>query len=176
MKTINSNYSFLRLFLSLAHFDYYFMLKNSIPTCRKAIFFYKPNFEAINGEYIVDELKDFLDIGLAFDKPVEWEDLLDMLKNYKGVDIVSRNGWKKLLSKLQDLQKAKVFEFIVKHIDNDPYYKPKPTFQQHKIVEPYLSKIKTQTEIMLQKFEKERQTKNIDELSQKVSALRLSRG
>jgi hypothetical protein len=168
MRTINADYSYLRQFLNLAHFDYYFLLKKYDSNIPEGNFFYKPNFDIINGEYIVDEMKDFLDIALAFDKPVEWDSLLDVLKDYKGVEVVSRNGWKKLLQKMGELQRTKIFEYIIKHIDGDPFYKPKPHVEQHKIVEPYLAKIKTQTEMTIQKFEKERQTKNIDELTMKV--------
>jgi hypothetical protein len=168
IKVINSNYSFLRQFLNLAHFDYFFLLKKFDSNLPEGNFFYKPNFDTINGEYIVDEMKDFLDIVLAFDKPVEWDPILDVLKDYKGVEVASRNGWKKLLQKMMELQRTKIFDYIIKHIDGDPYYKPKPNFQQHKVVEPYLQKIKTQTEMTIQKFEKERQTKNIDELTTKI--------
>jgi hypothetical protein len=168
IRLINQNYSFLRQFLNLAHFDYYFLLKKFDTNLPEGNFFYKPSFDQINGEYIVDELKDFLDIALSFDKPVDWDPLLDVLKDYKGVEVVSRNGWKKLLQKLAELQKTRIFEFIIKHIDADPYYKPKPAYQHHKIVEGYLSKIKTQTEMLIQKFEKERQTKNIDDLCIKI--------
>jgi hypothetical protein len=168
IRLINGHYNFLRKFLNLAHFDYYFLLKKFDSNLPEGNFFYKPNFESVNGEYIVDELKDFLDVALAIEDNVNWNAIMDMLKEYRGVEVVSRNGWKKVLQKLQDIQRTRVFEYILKHIDNDPYYKPNPQTPFIKIVEPYLTKIKTQTELTIQKLAKEKQGKHIEFLCNKI--------
>ena len=95
-------------------------------------------------------------------------DILDILKDYRGVVVVSRNGWKKILRRLQEIQRSKVFELVIKHVDNDPFYKPSPHIYREKIVESYLSKVKTQTELTIQKMAKEKETKNVEILCNKI--------
>ncbi|MBN2443487.1 MAG: hypothetical protein JXJ04_19145, partial [Spirochaetales bacterium] len=168
IRLINAHYNFLRKFLNLAHFDYYFLLKKFDSNLPEGNFFYKPSFEAVNGEYIVDELKDFLDVALAIDESINWNIILDILKEYRGVEVVSRNGWQKLLTRLKEIQRTKILELILQHIDNDPFYKPNPHIQFIKIVEPYLSKIKTQTELTIQKLAKEKQGIKIEFLCNKI--------
>ena len=168
IKLINGNYGFLRQFINLVHFDYYFLLKKFDANLPEGNFFYKPNFESINGDYIVDELKDFLDLSLAIHDNINWNMILDILKDYRGVEVVSRNGWKKLLRKLQEIQRTKVFELVIKHVDNNPFYKPSPHAYREKIVESYLAKVKTQTELTIQKMAKEKETKSVEFLCKKI--------
>jgi len=94
--------------------------------------------------------------------------ILDILKDYRGVEVVSRNGWKKLLRKLQEIQRTKVFELVIKHVDNNPFYKPSPHAYREKIVESYLAKVKTQTELTIQKMAKEKETKSVEFLCKKI--------
>ncbi|MBN1696297.1 MAG: hypothetical protein JW881_02180 [Spirochaetales bacterium] len=164
IKIVNSNYNFLRQFLNLVHFDYYFLLKKFDSNLPEGNFFYKPSFEQIPAEYIVDEIKDFLDVSLLLDDNINWDYILDILREYRGVEVVSRNGWKKLLGTIREIRRSRVLELIIKHIDNDPYYKPSLTYNRVKIVEPYLSKMKTQTELTIQKLVKEKQSKSIETL------------
>ncbi|MBN2735605.1 MAG: hypothetical protein JXR70_01400 [Spirochaetales bacterium] len=167
-KSINGNYNFLQQFLNLVHFDYYFFLRKFDSALPEGNFFYKPNFEAIGGEYITDELKDFIDVAFMLDRPINWDYIQDTLKEYRGVEVVSRTGLKKILKQLHDVQKSGVFEQIIRHIDNDPFFKISPHIERNKIVEPYLSKMKTQTELTLQKLSHEKRSKNIDELCVRV--------
>jgi hypothetical protein len=167
-KIIDSTYNNLPQFLSLVHFDYFFLIKKFDASLPEGNFFYKPNFEAINGEYIVDELKDFIDITYNLDRPVNWDLVMDILKEYRGVEVVSRNGFRKLVNNIKELKRSRVIELIIKHIEFDPFYKPSPVNYGSKIVEPYLSKLKTQTDLIIQKLSQEKRSKNIEELTMQV--------
>ncbi|MBN1411966.1 MAG: hypothetical protein JW969_14050 [Spirochaetales bacterium] len=167
-KLIDSIYVFLQHFLSLVHFDYYFLIKKFDASLPEGNFFYKPNFEAINGEYIVDELKDFLDITYNMDRQVNWDSVLDILKDYRSVEIVSRNGFRKLISRIKEIKRNRALELIIKHIEGDPYYKPRPISYNSRIVEPYLSKLKTQTDLIIQKLSQEKRSKNIEDLCMQI--------
>jgi hypothetical protein len=167
-RKINHIYQALSVFVDLTHFDYYFMLKKFDSSLPEGNFFYTPRFEPINGEYIVEDLKEFLFIIEEVDENEDWNLILDLLKEYRGVDIVPRAGWKKILARIKELRRSRVLLLIIQHVDKNPYFKVTPNLKRAKIVEPYLSKLKTQTELSLQKIFKERHSSKVDELTRLI--------
>jgi hypothetical protein len=164
VKDINATYNLLLKFLEIVRFDYYFLLKKFDANMPERDFIYNPKFEIINGEYIVDDLKDYEEVMPLIDREAPWEVLFDVLKEYKGDEIISRNGWKKVLKFIGDLKRSKVFSLMIRHIDKDPYYKYKIYPPNEKIVEEYLAKIKTQVELTLQKIAREKKASQRDQL------------
>ena len=60
---VDTLYTQLMLFKAFCSFDYYFMLRKFSSTMRELDFMTQPQFEAINGKYILDDLKDFISIS-----------------------------------------------------------------------------------------------------------------
>jgi hypothetical protein len=169
VKQVEELFNLLTLFLDMANFDFFFLLKKFDSNLPERDFFYNPRFEAINGEYVSDDLKDFLELLPFIDKDAPWDQLLTVLKEFRGgSEIVGQAGWKKVLKLLVEAQKSQVFELMVRHIDKDPYYKPTRVRAKGKIVEEYLTKIKTQTELTIQKILQEKKTDKIDSLAKAV--------
>ncbi len=168
VKTINATYNQLRMFLHLVNFDYYFLLKKFDASLPERNFSYSPRFESINGEYVLDDLKDFLELIPYFDREVDWERLVDVCHAYRNVEVVARPAWRKALARIRDVRRAGVLELMIKHTEKNPNYKPTVRGSNEKIVEPYLTKLKTQTELTIQKIAGERRTAKIDSLTQKV--------
>jgi hypothetical protein len=167
-REINHIYHTLSVFVDLTHFDYYFMLKKFDSSLPEGNFFYTPHFEPINGEYVVEDLKEFLYIIEDVNENEDWNRVLDQLKEYRGVDIVPRASWKKILARIKELRRSRVLLYIIQHIDKNPYFKIKTNLKRTKIVEPYLSKLKTQTELSLQKIFKEKHTSKVGELTRLI--------
>lgn len=168
VKEINDTYNRLRSFVNLARFDYYFVLKKFDSSIQEQNFSAKPKFETLNGDYVSDDLKDFIEIVFAIETSADWEPVFDVFKAYRGIDMVSRPAWKKLLPSLEGLRKSGVLVAIVQHIDEDPYYKPSPRVSRERIVESYLNRAKTTAEATLQKIGNERRRRRIDELCRAV--------
>ncbi|GAB4221688.1 MAG: DUF5312 family protein [Spirochaetales bacterium] len=168
VKQINLANRALHQFLKFVFFDYYFLLKKFDPNLPDKDFVYIPKFEPISGEYVSDDLKDFLEILLPMDLSYPWDELFDLFQTYRNVDVVSRPAWKKLLSTLEDVRRNGVLELIIKHVDGNPFYKPILDVSTERIVEPYLNKIKTQTELLIQKIIKEKKNQQIDQLVHRV--------
>ncbi|MFO7849757.1 MAG: DUF5312 family protein [Spirochaetia bacterium] len=168
VQEINSNYNLLQVFLQIVHFDYYFLLKKFDSGLPERDFNYSPKFEAINGEYVLDDLKDFLEVMVVIDKGADWDTLFDILKEYKNTEMVNRTAWKKTLRSMEQIQKEGVLELIVRHLSKDPYYKATSRPPDEKIVEEYLNKLKTQSEMAIQKILQERQNKKIEKLLQQI--------
>ncbi|MFP4364380.1 MAG: DUF5312 family protein [Spirochaetia bacterium] len=168
VKKINMYYNLLRTFIDFIHFDYYFTLKKFDSNLPENDFVYNPRFEAINGEYISDDLKDFNDLMILLDPHQDWEYIFDILQEYRNVEVVNRGNWKKLVKYLQDIKKSRVLLHIIQHIDKDPYYKETVQPPKEKIVEPYLSKLKTQTELAIQKIAQAKKKNKEEKLAKEI--------
>ncbi len=165
---INSTYNLLQIFLWFVHFDYYFLIKKFDSRFPENDFKYRPQLDAINGEYVSDDIKDFLDIAPLVKPDVDWEGLFSILQVYKGTTIVPEKGWRQILRSVSEVTKSHILELIVAHIDSNPGYSPAPQPPNNKIVDEYLSKIKNQTEITIQKILNERRKNKIDSLAKAV--------
>lgn len=165
---IDGRYGLLGALLDLISFDYYFLLKKFDSNLPEHDLAYKPRFESINGEYITEELKDFLEILPSLQQDADWGAVLDTLKAYRNLEVIARDGMRKLFSQIASVQKSGVLAMIVRLADKDPSYAPMTrTFNEH-IVEPYLTKIKGQAEIALQRIVQGKRTEKIEQLSQLV--------
>ena len=168
VKQINLTYNLLTVFLHFIHYDYYFLLKKFDSGLPEKDFIYNPRFEQINGEYISDDLKDFLEVASLLDRNQPWQELLAILQVYREASVIDPGKWKKILRDVTEIRKGQVLELIIRYIDKDPYYKSKVNRPNDHIVEEYLSKIKTSTELSVQKIIKERRTGKIEKLCMNV--------
>jgi hypothetical protein len=57
---------------------------------------------------------------------------------------------------------------IVRHSDKDPYYKPIMRVHRERIVEPYITRIKSQAEMTVQKIVSSRRSEKLGELTRAV--------
>ncbi|MFP4509232.1 MAG: DUF5312 family protein [Spirochaetaceae bacterium] len=164
----NRTYTLLRQFLDLVMFDYFFVLRKFDATIGEERADAQPKFEAINASYISDDIKDFLEVFLSLELEADWSDVLDILKEYRAVEIVDRKDWKKLVNYLAGVRKSDVLVQIVRLADADPYYEPTITVGKHRILEPYLEKLKVQSEAYLQKVAIEKRNRKVERLCQEV--------
>jgi len=167
VNSINSLYNLLIIFLNLVGFDYYFGLKKFDSGLPERDFVYNPKFESIKAEYVLEDIKDFLAV-IPENSNSNWEALFDVLKAYKGTEIIDRSQWKKILKGLDVVRKERIFVLMIQHIDKDPKYNYTSIINSDRIVDDYLNKIRTQTEIILQKILKERRSKKVDGLLMEV--------
>ncbi len=168
VKSINVTYNAMLLLLRFVLFDYYFVVKKFDSSVPEHDYSYKPKFEALNGEYVSDDIKDFLEIAIPLEKDLPWDKVLDILVAYKGVEVIARPAWKKILSAVEDLRRSGVFVLMVQHIDKNPQYIPTPRVARERIVEGYLNTLKGATEVTVQKIMTERRKGRIDQLAIQV--------
>ncbi|MFP4483284.1 MAG: DUF5312 family protein [Spirochaetaceae bacterium] len=168
VKRINDTYTNLLGLIRLVKFDYYFVLRKFDSSIQENSFVGKPKFDSINAQYVSDDLKDFQEVALPLNQETDWQSVLDTLRDYKGVEVVNRQEWDKILRAIDDVRKSDVFTLIIRHVDEDPYYEPSVRLEKKRIVEPYLNKIKTTTEGTVQKLLNERKNRKIEQLKRKV--------
>lgn len=167
-RTVNGTYNSMRLFINFVNFDYYFVLRKFDSSMQENNYSSMPKFDSISAEYVVDDIKDFLEVFLPLESATDWEKVWDVLRVYKGIDVVNRDAWQKLMSAIDDVRKSDVLTLIIQHADGDPYYKPTMRVPKEKVVEPYLSTLKTQTEGVVQKLLNERRNQRVDQLAGQV--------
>jgi hypothetical protein len=163
-RKIDAQYNLFLVFMDFVEFNFYFMLKKFDSLLPEADFGYSPRWEAINGEYVVDDLKDFLTASGALTGDAEWEGLFDVLKTYKGMDVLSRANWKKMQNTLGNLRRSGVLLQLVQLLSKDPLYKPKIYVPNERIVEPFLTSLRTSVDGILAKITLERKTDRVNTL------------
>ncbi|MFP4329656.1 MAG: DUF5312 family protein [Spirochaetaceae bacterium] len=168
VKKINGTYNLTQLLLRLVNFDFYFVLRKFDSAISENNFVYKPNFDPINADYIVDDIRDYLEIALVLDPKAPWDSVIDILKQYRGVEVVDRDAFKKMMKEIAAVVRENVLELMVRHISEEPFWQAKGAGSNERIVEPYLNTLKTTTEANVQKLLNERRDKKIDTLAQQV--------
>jgi hypothetical protein len=168
VRQINQSYNQLMDFLELVHFDYYFFLRKFDSSLVEGNLTGKPRFEAINGSYVVEDLKELWDLVLGVDLEADWDALFDVLKAYRDLEVVPRSEWKQMARQLASLRRSRVLELMIKHLAKDPFYKPEPTVHHERIVDGYFQKLKTQTELVVQKIIRSRRDERIEQLAVQV--------
>lgn len=168
VREINGVYNQLKLFVEFCHFDYYFTLKKFDSTISEDSFGSKPKFDSINSEYVIDDLRDFLDVAVSLTADMDWEGIFNLLTIYKGVEVVDRAQWAKVSKGLFAVLRSGVLERIVQHATRDPLYLSKPTRSNTRVIEPYLNDVKATVEGVLNKIVAERRNSKIDQLVQQV--------
>lgn len=158
IKEIDTLYSRIEIFVNFVSFNYFFLLKKFDSGLPERTFSYSPKFEAIRGEYVLEDLKDFILVAYALPVDGDWPKIFAVLKAYRDVEPVAIAQWNKLVNVLGEVRRSGVIEQIVRHIGYDPSYRVKIEPINDKIVDTYLLKLKTQTEMIVQQIQQENRT------------------
>ena len=136
---IDRCYSLIMAMTGFVTFDFFFLLKKFDSNITERSFSYTPRFTPIRGEYLGDELKDFLEVSSAVDPGEDWKNVLRVLKIYKnGVDVVAADQWTKLLVFLRDIRKSGMLELMIRHIDKNLSWVSGAKLPDEHIAEAYL--------------------------------------
>lgn len=164
MNNIDSLYSKIITFKNFCNFDYYFLLKKFDSSLRERDFNYIPRFENIRAEYVLDDLKDFISIAWTMPLDENWNDVLNLLKQMRGIQIIPASNWTKVINRLKELRNSQVFEMIIQLISKDPNYVTNITSTTERICEPYIEKLRSQAISILKKIDIEKTNFKINEI------------
>ena len=157
------------VFLQFIKFDYYFLLRKFDSNFGEMDFKYKPSFIPINCEYIVDDIIETVSqIPLVLKYP-DWDNVFSILSLFKsGQDIISRGEWKKVLTLINTIDKTLILNYIVKYVNKDPFYSIKSVEPDADIFDEYFVKLKTSTELVIQKIINETKNNQRDVLLKEI--------
>ena len=78
VKRMDGLYNQILIFLDFIGFNYYFLLKKFDSGLPERDFTYIPRWDAISGDYVVDDLKEFLEVSQGISSSVSWDWCLDV--------------------------------------------------------------------------------------------------
>jgi hypothetical protein len=168
MNDIDALFNRILVFLDVIGFDYFFLLKKFDPGLPERDFSYTPHFESLEASTVLEELQDFLEILPNIDPEADWDRIHAILKQHRGMDIVSRDALRKTLQLVRDVQRSGVMLLMVRHATSNPAWKPMVRTHRDRIVEPYLTKIKAEAETTAQKVAHSRRSEKMEELARAV--------
>ncbi|HTX71695.1 MAG TPA: DUF5312 family protein, partial [Rectinemataceae bacterium] len=167
-KLIDDAYNTLLAFINFVNFDYYFLLKKFDSSIPERNFSYHPKFESINGDYIAEDIQDFLEVFAPLDFQTDWKRIFGAFKEYRNADVVQYEVWSKFAPAAADLRASQVLEQIVRHLKKEPMWAPQPRFPGERVVEPFMQKLNTQVQTLVQRIIQERRNSKIDEVAKQV--------
>lgn len=157
------------LFKSFCTFDYYLIIRKFDPSYREFNFNTTPRLEKVNAEYILNELKDFLEIAYAMtDNSIDWQTLFAMLKASQQKEVISFGNWKKIIEKIKSIQASRSLDLIIQHIGQEIGYTTKPMSNFRSVLEPYIEKFENETKALIQKIENEQKETKASNLSVQI--------
>lgn len=168
MRKIDEAYNVLLSFIRFSNFDYFFLLKKFDSGLVERSFGANPRFDSISANYIRDDIKDFLEVFNGLNMEADWKKIFSGLKQYRNLDVINADAWGKLVSAMKDVRNSQVLVQLVQLADSDPYFTPTALVSNEKIVDPYLQKLKTQTDVLIQKVIQEKRNSKVEELAKLI--------
>lgn len=168
VRKIDAMYSQLIMMVNFVSFDFFFMLKKFDSSLPERTFNYTPKFETIRGEYVIEDLKDFAVVLYTLPLEADWPRIFSVVKTYREVEPVAIGQWNKLMSALAEVKRSGIIEQIVQHLGKDPSYVVRVDPVGERIVDNYLMKMKTQTEMIVQQIQQENKSGKASELLKQI--------
>lgn len=162
--SINNLYSLFLSFCSFVTFDYYFLLKKFDSSFHERDFSSPISFQAIKGDYIVDDLKDFMAVAWPLRSKANWPAMFKFIKEYKSNEIFPSSLWNKILSRISDIRSSEILEQIVAYVTENPDYKFQLKDKAEHIVDTYIEQTRNRVENLLKKLTTEKANSKTDEL------------
>ncbi len=168
IRKIESRYKTLNVFLDMLKFNYYFLLKKFDSYLPERDFNYRPKFEKIHGSYIVEDLKEFWEIGAHFPVQADWDSVFDALKAYKNIEPVNRGWWKRIIQSIQQFQQNDIIPLIIQHVSQDLTYQVLSKPEKEALVDSHLNTLKTRVDVTISKIRTQKRRSAISKLVQDV--------
>ena len=157
-------------FIQMTTFDYYYILRKFDPHIPEHIHSYQPTFHAIKGHHISNLLKDFLEVirpMATFGE--DWLIHVSRIFNrYAGAEIIATKQWYTLIKSLTKLVHSDVLISIIRHIDSDTNYEPKPRFVAHRLITDFVDWLRATTKKNIAVALEEKRNAHISHLIGKI--------
>lgn len=161
-------YQHLEAFIQFVLFDYYFFLRKFDSSFVENNFNYTPHFQAIQGEYIKEDLKDFAAVFYQLAIEADWNSIFNIIKTYKNIQPVHVGQWKKLLGVLGDLRRSRALEYIIQHITGDILYTVELSPSNEKVTDTYITQVKTSAQNVVNKLIEDQRSSKVAVLISKI--------
>ncbi len=162
---VDATYTKLLLLSNFCTFDYYFLLKKFDSSLKEHDFNLQPKFQpSLKSSYISEDLKNFTAVAWTLPLEADWSDVFQLLKRLKGVEPITLNAWKKVLSRLKVIKERNVFEMMIQLISKNPGYKENIKGEEFHIMDDFISNVKKQAEEVVDSLKRKQTEGKIDGL------------
>lgn len=162
---IENLYKAFCLFRDFCSYDYYVLLRKFNGSFKEFSFEGTPVFDKITGDYIVDNIKDFIDIAFPItDETIVWTDLFEFFQQTTGKELVSQGNWKKIIARVRSIQATRTFDMMIQMISQDPGYVSDYHTNIESLLDPYVDSLTNETLTLVNKIsdqQKESKANNI---------------
>jgi hypothetical protein len=169
IESIDRCYSLILALAQFVSYDFFFLLKKFDSGVTERNFSYQPKFSAVRGEYLSDDLKDFLEIAFALDPDQDWKTALRILKIYKnGIDVAAPDQWNRVLVNLRELRKSNILELMIRHIDKKPQWISQPKLVDEHIAAAYLEGKRTEVRAAIDQIVNAKKNAQVNALAKMI--------
>lgn len=169
MDRVDSCYNQILALIHFSAFDFFFFLKKFDPHLIENNFNIRPHFSPVPGRQLNNQIKDFLEVFCAIDTELDWGPPLRVLKLYKnGAEVISPEEWDILVSRLRELRRSNILELMIRHIEEDPSWRFKPSTGFEHIALNYLGAREKEVREAMNGFVRSQKLLQVRELAQNV--------
>lgn len=177
IKTINLTYNQITDLSNIINFDWFFLLHKFDSAISEGNFNYKPNFDTLDGQYVIDELITLNDYVNSLNFSQSWKNVMIYLDKINTSDLKLSVLLSKLLKLLKFLKETDYLTKMNKLILKNPDFTPKQFSSNEKIIQNFVSdfqrEIKKNTQEAIQLIKKSKINKLLISIFKTSSIVRL---
>lgn len=167
VKGINNTYNQIVDLSNFTNFDWFFLIHKFDSAISEGNFNYKPNFELLEGKYILDELVAINDYLHSLNLNMDWKSVFEYLKAISGDNSIVEL-LKKLLQIIKVLKRDDYLLKMIKLISKEPNFTPKEFVSKAKIVQDYIRDYQLEIQGIVQICIKEMNREKINKLLMEI--------
>jgi hypothetical protein len=161
-------YELVLAFDKFVKFDFFSPIKKLAPQIKKMNLFVQPKWIAVRGKYLVDAIKDFLELPSLEASQDEWKTVFEVLRKYNGVSVIEPSQWKKMLLMLEDVQHSNILVLMVQHIEQNPNWHSTFDISTEDIIEWFLKDTEAEVQAQIIKITKDKWAAKQDALAKEL--------
>ena len=163
VKNINNTYNQIVDISNLTNFDWFYLVHKFDSAISEGNFNYKPNFEILEGKYILEEIIAINDYIYSVNLNMDWKNIFEYLKA-----ISNDNGildlFKKYIQLLKVLKRDDYLLRMVQLVSKDPFFKPKEFTSKAKIDQDYIKDFQVEVQGVVQNCIREKNKEKINKI------------
>lgn len=163
IKKINSTYNQIADISNIVNFDWFFLVHKFDSEITETNFNYKPDFEPIEGKYVIDEIITINDYLETIDFNKDFKNVIEYIKTVsddEGHVSILRN----IIKNSKTLKKNEYLFHLVRLIQKDPFFKPQTFPNKAKVVQDYIYNFQVEIQQIVNRSLKELKKSKIDRL------------
>jgi hypothetical protein len=164
IENVDRYYNLFLMFSQFVVFDFLTLLKEFDPFISDHNMIFQPKVRQISAKKVIELIKDFLEVSYPLEENQDWATMLNMANQYKENVGITLDQWKTILLQLSSIQSTSILVLIVRHVDQDPFWKSLPRIQREHIAAAYRAEVIDEAKACLDGIIQGREQKQLTQL------------